>query len=156
MPEPEYFEFTHDKSIEHVKYLVYRHYRVQRFNLYGFEYFNDYIDEDNLIKLGNTPVKDDKEFGIKMVIALSYPYPSFFFRQAAKNGQLEQFFPELFQCIGCEQNPLYHKDDVFDHTMLALDRAEFSTVNAIALDAKLAILFHDIGKVLTRKVTIIE
>lgn len=143
MPERECFDFTHNKEIENFPSLIYGHYRM-RWLRRGI-----YLTQD-LIKLGNSLVTTPKEFGVKMTIALSADLSSTFFRTCASNGQLEKFFPELYDCIGCTQDPRYHAEDVFDHTMRALDAT--TSLVSVSLDTKLAILFHDVGKKTTRKV----
>lgn len=161
MPVPECFSYTHTPEDEKIKYLLFRHYRRARTNLFGVDLTvrdeQHYLEQ--LKRLADTPVEKNREFGVKVVIALSFAKPSMFFYRCAANGQLEQYFPELFNCIGCTQDPRYHQDDVFDHTMLALDKIENSEVSegqGGLLDIKLAVLFHDIGKPLTRKITIVE
>jgi poly(A) polymerase/tRNA nucleotidyltransferase (CCA-adding enzyme) len=57
------------------------------------------------------------------------------------SGLLELFLPELLECINVEQ-PEWHEDDVYTHSLKTLDLAEDSI--------KLAALLHDIGKARTR------
>lgn len=156
MLERNYFNFSHDKNIEATKHLLYRHYRTTRVDPLDSSNSADEYWHESLVRLANTPVVNSQQFGVKLVIALAHPAPSVFFRETANNGQLEIYFPELFNCIGCTQDKYFHNDDVFDHTMLALDRAELVNGFHANLDVKLAILFHDLGKFNTRKVTVIE
>jgi len=51
------------------------------------------------------------------------------------------FIPELFNCIGIEQNNDWHIYDVFEHIM------ETTNIATEYIDVKLACLLHDIGKV---------
>jgi UTP:GlnB (protein PII) uridylyltransferase len=149
MPDQKSFEFIHEKSDEQSK--------LSLFNCY---YRNKYLWNHRpsirqLYALADIPVNTDNQFGNKMVIALAFDNSSTFFRRCAENGQLKQYFPELFNCIGCKQDPLYHIDDVFNHIMLALDAlAELNTTTNLSITeilfTKLAILFHDIGKPVTR------
>lgn len=60
-------------------------------------------------------------------------------------GILNYILPELYSCIGIEQNK-YHKFDVFGHTLSVLDSVLDST-----LDVKFAALLHDIGKAICRQ-----
>lgn len=53
-------------------------------------------------------------------------------------GATAYVLPELAACVGVPQNPLYHKYDVFWHTL--------KTVSASPPDVRLAALFHDLGK----------
>jgi hypothetical protein len=161
MLEQECFNFTHTPDNEKIKYLLFRHYRRERTNLFGVDLTaqdrKHYLNQLQL--LADFPISTSSEFGVKMVVALSFAKPSEFFRRCANNGQLQQYFPELFNCIGCKQDPHYHQDDVFDHTMLALDKVEDPEVieNSVGLlDIKLAVLFHDIGKPVVRRITIVE
>jgi hypothetical protein len=146
MHEINFFNFTHTKQEEEFKYLLYTHYVRTRPALV--------LEESDLFLLANTPTSSSTFWGVKLTIALTYRKPSHFFRECVKNGELPKFFPELYACINCLQDPLYHKDDVFDHTMMALDSAE--EVGIFDLNTKLAILFHDIGKAYTRKEMPIE
>ncbi len=64
-----------------------------------------------------------------------------------KTGLLEYIIPELREGIGCEQGGA-HKFAVFEHLLGALNHSaqkEFST------EIRLAALFHDIGKPITRR-----
>lgn len=63
--------------------------------------------------------------------------PSIGLRLLKDTGILAIFIPELLEGIGIEQ-PEYHVDDVFEHSLAAVDAAEDPI--------KLAALFHDIGK----------
>lgn len=65
------------------------------------------------------------------------PQPSQGLRLMRDSGILELFIPELLEGINVEQ-PKYHVDDVFEHSLKAVDAAEDRV--------KLAALFHDIGK----------
>jgi tRNA nucleotidyltransferase (CCA-adding enzyme) len=58
-----------------------------------------------------------------------------------ESGLLELFIPELLECINIEQ-PEWHTDDVYTHSIKTLDLAEDSI--------KLAALLHDVGKARTR------
>jgi putative nucleotidyltransferase with HDIG domain len=55
--------------------------------------------------------------------------------------------PELAAAVGMDQPMKFHKMDVFEHTMVVLDG-----VPTTKLHVRLAALFHDLGKVKTRKV----
>lgn len=54
---------------------------------------------------------------------------------------LETFIPELKPLIGCEQNTKYHKYDVFEHSLTAVDN-----IAKDDLILRLTMLFHDFGK----------
>ncbi len=66
--------------------------------------------------------------------------PSVGIRLMDELGLLGIFLPELIHAKGITQ-PEWHNDDVFNHSLLALDLAED--------DIKIAALFHDIGKTKT-------
>jgi len=66
--------------------------------------------------------------------------PSVAFRVMAETGMLEVFIPEFKASFGCAQNK-YHAFDVWEHTLVTLDR-----VPATKPLLRFAALFHDIGK----------
>ena len=76
--------------------------------------------------------------------------PSVFFEVLRSVDGLDDWFPEVKDLIGVEQNPDYHAEgDVFTHTMMVLDEAakyreEVSNPFAFMLTA----LCHDFGKAL--------
>ncbi len=72
---------------------------------------------------------------LKMI--MKSPKPSIGIRLLKDSGLLEIFLPELLEGVGVNQ-PEYHVEDVFEHSLKALDLAEDSV--------KVAALFHDIGK----------
>lgn len=51
------------------------------------------------------------------------------------------FIPEILPLIGCEQKTKYHKYDVFEHTLHAVDN-----IDSNDLILRLTMLFHDFGK----------
>lgn len=69
------------------------------------------------------------------------PKPSVGIELFRTSGLLELFLPELLECINIEQ-PEWHHDDVYTHSLKTLDLAEDSI--------KLAALLHDIGKARTK------
>lgn len=77
--------------------------------------------------------------------------PSIFFEEMRKMRQLHDWFPELEELIGLEQNPAFHPEgDVWTHTMQVLDEAA-----ALRQSAKRPLWFmlfalcHDMGKTVT-------
>ena len=82
---------------------------------------------------------------------LSSSRPSVFFEFLKDIDQLDFWFKELEDCIGVEQDPLYHPEgDVFVHTMEVIDRA--AAVRAKTSDPyafMLLALTHDFGKTVT-------
>jgi putative nucleotidyltransferase with HDIG domain len=73
--------------------------------------------------------------------------PSAAFLLMEKTGLLELIIPELGRCRGIEQKG-FHRFDVLDHSLLACD---YSAREKAPQEVRLASLFHDIGKPLTRK-----
>lgn len=73
-------------------------------------------------------------------------HPSRAIRILDEYNFLQQIFPEICMLHGCEHDPKHHPEgDAFEHTMLALDSCpskNFAT--------QLCVLFHDVGKPLTR------
>ncbi|MDR0999042.1 MAG: HD domain-containing protein, partial [Treponema sp.] len=78
---------------------------------------------------------------------IASPSPSLAFRLMEETGLLELFLPELAACRGVEQKGC-HRFDVLDHSLLACD---YAARQSYPEDVRLAALFHDIGKPLTRK-----
>jgi len=74
-------------------------------------------------------------------ILLKSPKPSKGLRLLKEAGILEIFIPEFLEGIDVNQ-PQFHTDDVFDHSLKTADAAEDSI--------KLAALFHDVGKPRTK------
>ncbi len=66
--------------------------------------------------------------------------PSHGFRLMESSGLLKEILPELQECVGVDQPGGYHKYDVFQHTLEAVDAAPRR------LRVRLAALFHDINK----------
>ncbi|MCF0241649.1 MAG: HD domain-containing protein [Treponema sp.] len=75
--------------------------------------------------------------------------PSVGLKLMEKTGILEIFIPELTYCRGCIQGDErgYHDFDVLDHLFYACDGAPSSKIKV-----RLAALFHDIAKPLTKKI----
>jgi len=65
----------------------------------------------------------------------------------AETGLLRLFLPELDACRGVEQKGM-HRFDVFTHSLLAL---EYAAKRGYGFAVRLAALFHDIGKPVTRR-----
>ncbi|UTC63271.1 HD domain-containing protein [Treponema sp. OMZ 787] len=79
---------------------------------------------------------------IKMLLS---GHPIISFKLLEETGLLQVFLPELAGCRGVEQKGM-HSFDVLDHSFLSCDAAPQDN-----LIVRLAALFHDIGKVSTRK-----
>ena len=85
----------------------------------------------------------------EMAKALMTSTPSVFFRKLQKMGALENVFPEIHAMIGIIQPEEHHPDgDVFEHTMIVLDRVAHT---GGSFNARVAGLLHDIGKITTEK-----
>lgn len=54
---------------------------------------------------------------------------------------IEVFIPELAPLVECEQHTKYHKYDVFEHTLHAVDAIDFND-----RILRLTMFFHDFGK----------
>ena len=74
--------------------------------------------------------------------------PSTHFRDMLAAGELAGALPELAECVGVAQNPVYHPEgDVFEHTMLVVDcAAELRHKAKNPPGFMLAALTHDLGK----------
>lgn len=77
---------------------------------------------------------------------LSAERPSLGFECMRETGILSIVLPELEACVGVEQKGL-HRFDVFTHSILACDGAPRGVP-----EIRLAALFHDIGKPVTKSV----
>ncbi|MCP4582517.1 MAG: HDIG domain-containing protein [candidate division Zixibacteria bacterium] len=73
------------------------------------------------------------------------PRPSVGFRLMNQTGLLKYVLPELASTVDVEQPGGYHRWDVFEHTLHAIDES----VPKLVL--RLAALFHDVGKPRTRQ-----
>ncbi|MFZ5980485.1 MAG: CCA tRNA nucleotidyltransferase [Candidatus Zixiibacteriota bacterium] len=73
--------------------------------------------------------------------------PSEGFRIMQTTGLLKEIMPELDNCVGVDQPGGYHKYDVFEHTLHALDACRPD------LRLRLAALFHDITKPVHKQAT---
>ncbi|MBD3168572.1 MAG: HD domain-containing protein [candidate division Zixibacteria bacterium] len=73
--------------------------------------------------------------------------PSTGFRIMHNTGLLKGILPELEETVGVDQPGPYHRFDVFEHTMEAVDHS------IKRLPVRLAALFHDISKPQTRELT---
>ena len=80
--------------------------------------------------------------------------PSIFFEVLREMDQLGQWFPELAQLIGLEQDPVYHPEgDAWVHTMEVIDRAAAYRDRASdPFKFMLLALTHDLGKIVTTEV----
>ena len=80
--------------------------------------------------------------------------PSVFFDVLRDTGKLDTWFGEIKALIGVEQSPVYHAEgDVYNHTMLVLDRAaELRSTAKEPLYFMLSALCHDFGKPATTSV----
>ena len=77
--------------------------------------------------------------------------PSIFFESLRAMDQLDEWFPELKQTIGLEQDPVFHPEgDVWTHTMEVIDRAAALRDRASEpYRFMLLALTHDLGKIVT-------
>lgn len=73
--------------------------------------------------------------------------PSKYLRLMHKTGLLKYIIPELEECIGVQQETMYHKYDVFNHCVFACDNIDPDLV------LRLSTLLHDIGKPSTKSIT---
>lgn len=71
--------------------------------------------------------------------------PSVGFEYMRESGLIEVFLPELYNCYGVPQNR-YHLYDIYYHSLYSCDAAPASDPIL-----RLASLFHDIGKAVTRR-----
>lgn len=72
--------------------------------------------------------------------------PAFGLELIRKFGILEIILPEFVPGVGMKQNSA-HSYDIWEHSLKAL---EHSAKKVLALETRLAVLFHDVGKITTR------
>ena len=72
--------------------------------------------------------------------------PSKAFKLMDKLGVLKVIMPELHECSKVKQATKYHKYDVLDHCLSAMDKTDEDIV------LRLAALLHDVGKAQTMKI----
>ncbi|MDR2096764.1 MAG: HD domain-containing protein [Treponema sp.] len=96
---------------------------------------------DTVAKVSAERIRDELD---KIV---SSPKPSTAFLLMEKTGLLPLILPELALCRGIEQKGC-HRFDVLDHSLLACD---YAARKKYPREIALAALFHDTGKVKTRK-----
>ena len=78
---------------------------------------------------------------------LNSPYPSYGLKLLRESNLLKYIIPELDEAYGFEQLG-NHKEDVFNHTLSAIEVANKLSYPFIV---KLSLLFHDLGKIDARR-----
>lgn len=119
---------------------------------FGFEIAHDTVSLCRKISLGELS-RERVEGEMKKSLTMSCK-PSIFFECLRNMGQLSVWFSELDALIGVEQNPIYHAEgDVWNHTMLVLDRAANLREEAEnPYCFMLSVLCHDFGKAVATEV----
>lgn len=94
------------------------------------------------------PLSGERVLGELEKALLKAPRPSVFFEVLRQMDQLQSWFPEVQALIGVPQEPRFHPEgDVWNHTMLVLDRAaELRSQAANPRGLMFAALGHDFGK----------
>lgn len=79
--------------------------------------------------------------------------PSVFFEVLRRADKLDEWFPEVADLIGVEQNSNYHAEgDVYTHTMMVLDEAaKYRDMVSEPVGFMLTALCHDFGKTVCTK-----
>lgn len=72
-------------------------------------------------------------------------YPGFCIRMLYGTDLLQLILPEIANLNFCDQDTRWHFSNVFEHTIAVLDKSTHT------LEQRLAALFHDVGKMETRK-----
>ena len=126
-----------------------RAYRVARFAAK----FNFNVDKDtyrlmNKLKDELVSISPERVF-VELQKALSVSKPSIFFEVLKEAKILDIHFKEINDLIGVPQPLKYHPEgDVFNHTMIVLDKVATNTND---VTVRFAALVHDIGKAVTPK-----
>lgn len=106
--------------------------------------------DDELVKAIKSNVKllneiPEETIKIELNKIIMSDKPSEYFKMMLDFGILETILPEIYACVGCTQNPIHHKFNVFEHCIYSVDNIEKNIV------LRYAALLHDIGKPQTRK-----
>lgn len=83
---------------------------------------------------------------LERILLPSASPPSRGFRLLQETGLLPYVSPVLSAMVGVTQNPRWHRLDVWEHTLTAFDHTPRDQ------EVRLAVLYHDSGKTLTRSV----
>lgn len=99
------------------------------------------------------PLSGERVLGELEKALLKAPRPSVFFEVLRQMDQLQSWFPEVQALIGVPQEPRFHPEgDVWNHTMLVLDRAAELRSQAVNPSGLMfAALCHDFGKPATTR-----
>ncbi len=65
------------------------------------------------------------------------------FKEMVNTKILKEILPELYECVGFNQENPFHTEDIFNHTLSVIELCEDD------LEVKFAALLHDIGKAKT-------
>jgi len=111
------------------------------------------IDAATVALCRSLPLDDlpgERVWGEIEKLLLKAERPSIGFDWGLRLGVIEKLFPELFACVGCQQEKEWHPEgDVWVHTLLALDVARREARDlpyARQATVMLAVLCHDLGK----------
>lgn len=101
-----------------------------------------------------TALSKERIYGELQKALLKADKPSVFFDTLRDVNQLEPWFHEVYDLIGCEQNEKFHPEgDVYNHTMQVLDEAAKLKFNAVQPDFfMMSALCHDMGKPATTSI----
>jgi tRNA nucleotidyltransferase (CCA-adding enzyme) len=106
------------------------------------------IEEETLSAIGKTlsvaGLVSPERVRDEIIKLLEAERPSVGFEFMRESGLMEVFLPELYNCYGVPQNR-YHLYDIYYHSIYSCDAAPAGDTIL-----RLATLFHDIGKVVTR------
>jgi tRNA nucleotidyltransferase (CCA-adding enzyme) len=113
--------------------------------------FEFQIDDDTIVMMsscGEELMSEPRERVVRELSrALECARPSIFFRNLHAAQILDATYPWIASLVGRPQPQWRHPEgDVFEHTMEAIDAATSITDR---IDARFAVLAHDIGKALT-------
>lgn len=101
-----------------------------------------------------TALSKERIYGEMQKALLKSEKPSVFFDILRDINQLEPWFHEVNELIGCKQNAQFHPEgDVYNHTMQVLDAAAEMRNNAVKPEKfMVSALCHDFGKPVTTTV----
>ncbi len=126
-----------------------RAYRVARFAAkYDFDVVPETVEKLRNLKDELNTLTKERVF-VELRKALGTDTPSKFFRVLKEANILDVHFKEINDLVGVPQPEKYHPEgDVFEHTMMVLDKVASKTPDE---SVRFAALVHDFGKVKTPK-----
>lgn len=100
------------------------------------------LSDIRVMKLNGIPVEKDV-IRRKLLSGLSLQNPSVFFETCRELEVLDIICKPLYDCIGVEQDPIHHAEDLYHHSLRTVDEAAKLTTDPLL---RLSAMLHDQGK----------